>query len=401
MSKVPDNFCILPFLSLEVGTLGEARACCHNANIIRKNDKTLNINEDSIIDAFYSDTMADLRREFLENKRPDSCKICWEVEAANGDSKRIRSNEKFKWFVQKADHNDPALRFLDLKMGNICNLKCRICSVKSSSKWTSDSLEKDSSLENKKYVSRIGRLSHWPRRSERFWKDIQTVVDSLLVMYFAGGEPMLINEHFDLLRHCIETDNAKRISLKYNTNGTRVPIEAIEEIWPKFKKVHLGFSIDGTDMEFEYQRDGAKWQEINDNIDRIHAARTNLPSLETQLCTTVSALHIATIIDTIKWGEMKGFNTIVINLLHQPEYFCVRNLSSSSKIKVKDLLESRIGELENPDLRRQVQNVISYMMQEGQDLSRECIEELEKIDRIRNQDWRAALLELAEILDVR
>jgi organic radical activating enzyme len=399
MTKVPENFCILPFLSIEVATRGNMRVCCLNTEQIQHQGRQLNINQDSLMDGFHSTTMEGLRSDFLDNKRPNSCKTCWDVESSGGDSKRLQSNTQFKWFVQKANHYEPNLHFLDLKMGNICNLKCRICNTFCSSKWASDSLALDSSNFNKSQVNRVNTEARWPRTSIRFWNDLQKVVDSTHVIYFAGGEPMLIKEHFDLLRYCIETKNASRISLRYNTNGTQLPQDAIENIWPKFRKVELGFSIDGTEDEFEYQRDGANWQEVNKNIENTHTARNSLPSLRTQLCTTVSILHVTTLIDTLKWGESRGFNTIVINLLHNPDYFCIRNLSHTAKIRVAELLESRLDEIANGYLQKQVRNVISFMMLPGQDLTVKCLDRLEKIDLIRLQDWRIALPKLRELLN--
>jgi hypothetical protein len=121
-----NNFCILPFISIESSTTGRPMACCNNVEIIKNNGRQLNFKKDSLEDAFYSDTMNSLRKDFLENKRPDSCSACWDIENAGGKSKRLINNEKFKWFVAKADHFNPKFKYLHLKLGNICNLKCII-----------------------------------------------------------------------------------------------------------------------------------------------------------------------------------------------------------------------------------------------------------------------------------
>lgn len=399
MNKVPKNFCILPFISIEAHPVGRPRPCCYNNDVIMNKGRKINFKDDTLEEAFYSDTMNILRQSFLDNKKPEGCRICWDVESTGGKSKRLINNEKFKYFLNKSDHTDPKLKFIDLKLGNICNLKCRICNKISSSKWIADDLKIDPSDENKQLIADIYEYGPWPRLAKHFWKDVDKIINDIYTLYFAGGEPFLIEEHFNFLRQCVESGNAKKIDILYNTNGTQFPQDAIDNIWPHFRRVEIGFSIDGTEQKFEYQRDGAVWKKVKENVQKFHAVRDKNSWLKTQLCTTVSVLNILNLIDNLKWAQEANFDTIILNILHGPEHFCIKNLSKIKKDYIKDKIEKRIDEIHDYELKNQIQSMINYMMQDGTDLSKNCIANLEKIDKIRDQDWKTSLPDLLEILN--
>jgi MoaA/NifB/PqqE/SkfB family radical SAM enzyme len=155
--------------------------------------------------------------------------------------------------------NPDQLWFIDLKLGNICNLKCRICGSWSSSKWAKEEID---------YVPGIDRKTHlaykylkdgaWPRESEVFWDNLKTLLPNIKYFEFTGGEPFLIEQHFELLRYAVEQGYSKNIEIHYNTNGTVFPEQA--ELWNNFKHVEIAFSIDNVGARFEYERYGADWK---------------------------------------------------------------------------------------------------------------------------------------------
>lgn len=400
MNKVPENFCILPFISIESSTTGWARACCYNKKHIETSrGRHLNLKDDSISDIFYSDAMNELREEFLRNEKPKTCDTCWKVEAAGGKSKRLLNNEKFKVFLNKSDHNNPVIRFLDLKLGNICNLKCRICHTSCSSKLMNEEITATTDNENRlKLIAERERMS-WPRDNTQFWDSVKSNLKDVYTIYFAGGEPLLIEEHFDLLRYCVEMKESKKINLDYNTNGTQYPLDAIENIWPHFRKVNLSFSIDGLNEKYEYQRHGAKWDQVSENIKKIHAVRDNSKWLQTQLCLTVSILNVLDIIDTLVWAQQIKFDTVFLNLLHTPTHLCIKNIKQSQKIKIKNQIENQIEKIHNDDLKNQLKTMINFMMQDAENLTNTLIENLEYKDKIRNEDWKLTFPNLVGLLD--
>ena len=145
--RPPHTICSLPWTGVETSPNGEARVCCLADNLITQpNGHPYNMQEHSLQEAFQSDYMKKLRQEFLDGKKPSTCNKCWSVEQAGGKSKRILAYDmlEHKGVFDKIDYQniDPkTIQFLDLKLGNICNLKCRICGSWSSSKWAQESID--------------------------------------------------------------------------------------------------------------------------------------------------------------------------------------------------------------------------------------------------------------------
>lgn len=393
-----NNFCILPFMSIETSPLGNTRACClYNDELSDKGNKVA-LKDSTITQAFNSSDMSELRQKFLRNERPDGCSKCWSVEDAGGISKRIISNQKYvKEYNDPALYEDPKLKFIDLKLGNICNLKCRICGVYSSSKWINDQL-KISTKDKDRFIE-MNRAGQWPREAENFWDDLKNLANEITSLEITGGEPFLIQEHFEFLRHLVDTGNASRIDIHYNTNGTQFPQDAIDNIWPHFRKVEIAFSIDGLDEEFEFQRYGANWQEVSENIQKFHAIRDRASWLTTQLCMTVSVLNIMSSVDVLEWAETQNFNFLWVNILHDPIHFCVQSLAPDAKIKVKTTLEQQLARLKTKDAISQMTSLIEFMMTANTERTEQIKKTLTLIDDIRSQDYKQSLPKLARLID--
>ena len=293
----------------------------------------------------------------------------------------------------------PTLKFIDLKLGNICNLKCRICGVFSSSKWANDELKLNDSPDHKANIIAMNRAGQWPREAENFWQDIKALANDIDSLEITGGEPFLIEEHFEFLRYCVETGNAHRIDIHYNTNGTQFPQDAIENIWPHFKRVEVAFSIDGLGTEFEYQREGAKWDQVTENIRMFHEVRKSSNWLTTQLCTTINTQNVMDTVDILEWAEDVGFDFIWVNILHTARYFCVKTMNPKAKERVKQHLEQQRARLKTQDAVRQLNSLIEFVMLPDEDLTKELVYNLERVDKVRNQNWREALPKLARLID--
>jgi MoaA/NifB/PqqE/SkfB family radical SAM enzyme len=214
--RPPHTICSLPWTSVEATPNGEARICClSNELIVDKKGYAMNIANSSLQEMFQSDYMKSLRQEFLDGKKPSTCNKCWSVEEAGGKSKRIlaRDSLEYKKVFEPIDYFniDPTkIQFLDLKLGNICNLKCRICGSWSSSKWASEQLDylkaDGTSKEDQKKSEHYRQLQmgQWPRKTQTFWDEIGGLLKGVKYFEFTGGEPMMIQEHFDVLRKSVE-----------------------------------------------------------------------------------------------------------------------------------------------------------------------------------------------------
>ena len=232
------------------------------------------------------------------------------------------------------------LMFLDLKLGNICNLKCRICGSWSSSTFATEELVNLGPNENKKdnfhYI--MLRQGAWPRENPGFWSEIDQVVDHIKYIEFTGGEPFMIEEHFDLLKRLVDRDLARNIEIHYNTNGTHYP-ESAEAIWKHFRHVEIAFSIDDVEARFEYQRSGAHWTEVIVNLERFRSLRSRRRNISLQVCATVNVFNVCYLEELSHWIEHEQFDYVYWNMMHEAYYFSISTLPEAAKRVIAQRLE--------------------------------------------------------------
>jgi len=361
-------------MHIETTPLGEFRPCCLAEESIPK----LNItNGDSIKDAFESDYMENLRDQFLEGKQPATCAKCWALESAGNKSKRMISNEKFG-----IDTSNKSLKFLDLKLGNICNLKCRICGSWSSSKWAQEEIE----LGNKLARGWLEQ-GQWPRQQHNLWNEITELLPSIEHFEFTGGEPFLIKEHFDILEKSVELGTSKKQKIHYNTNGTTFPEHAIKNIWPYFKEVEIAFSVDDIGNRFEYQRYPANWQLVNTNIEKFNGLKKTYKNIKTQVCCTINIQNIFNLDAVARWIDRQSFDYVFYNYLHEAKEWNVQYLPT----KYKQLIQTKLlSSKTSAEHQKQLERAITFMM--DKDLGDEQMHSKRKrkilaSDKFRNQSF--------------
>jgi len=381
------SMCALPWMSIETTAMGEFRPCCLAEESIPKQDGTLYrvANGDTIQDAFDSAYMDDLRNQFVQGKKPDTCKKCWALESAGGYSKRMISNDKFKYTEKK-------LRFLDLKLGNICNLKCRICGVWSSSKWAQEEID----LGNKNAKDFLA-AGQWPRQQHKLWPEVLELLPDVEYFEFTGGEPFLIKEHFDILEKSVELGHSKKQVVHYNTNGTTFPEHAVNNIWPHFKLIEIAFSIDDIGERFEYQRYGAVWHEVTENIKKINALRSQFP-IKTQICCTINIQNIFNMPEICDWIEQQNFNYVFFNYLHESKEWNVQYLPNNYKQKIQKKL---LGSNTSIKMRKEIGKAVNFMMNQNlasDQMDWQRSEKIKASDEYRNQSFVAVHPEYEGIL---
>ncbi len=338
MSKI----CTLPWIHMETTPMGEFRPCC----LANEPIPNLNISKgDTLKDAFESDYMEDLRQQFLQGKQPETCSKCWSLEDSGGTSKRMISNSKFG-----LNTSHKQIKFLDLKLGNICNLKCRICGGWSSSKWANEEIKQGSDIA--KYWIKQGQ---WPRQETKLWQEITEMLPNIDYFEFTGGEPFLIQEHYDILTASVEKGTSKHQQIHYNTNGTTFPAHALENIWPNFREVEIAFSIDDLAERFEYQRHGAVWKEVNDNVERISSYKNKF-NLNTQICCTINIQNIYNLDAMAEWIAQQNFDFVFFNYLQEDKVWNVQNLPKEYKNVIQMKLEKYTGPYQ-----KDVQQAVRYM----------------------------------------
>jgi MoaA/NifB/PqqE/SkfB family radical SAM enzyme len=371
------SFCVLPWIHLATRPNGDARLCCvtnasgavtgdHTVGLVKKeNGVPANFGRETPLEAFNNQYMRDVRLTMLDSKIPASCTKCFEEESNGVVSKRLweiyewnRNGLDFSKLINDTNSDGtvpPVVRYLDLRLGHTCNLKCVMCSPHDSSRWLQDYdklIEKTKSSQILKQVGfdKQAFNNTWYEKPE-FWNDVFEQIPNITQLYFAGGEPLMIKEHRRFLDEIIKRGYAKNISLRYNSNGIFVNDDIIN-IWSQFKQVRYAFSIDALMERNNYIRYPTNWKDIERSLwlmdnspDNIHCA----------IACAVQIFNIKHIIDFAKWKLIQGFKKInkfsldeyetgggIINLhlLYIPTFLSARLLPQTEKEQIeKDFSE--------------------------------------------------------------
>ena len=135
---IKSNVCLLPWTHLEIDVNGGASPCC----LYKGNIPNVKVYETDLKTIQKNEYMEKLRQKFKNGERPLSCESCWQEEDAGKTSKRMNSIYKMRNSLKDwTPNSEPSLKFIDFKLGNVCNLKCRICGSWSSSKWAQEELD--------------------------------------------------------------------------------------------------------------------------------------------------------------------------------------------------------------------------------------------------------------------
>jgi MoaA/NifB/PqqE/SkfB family radical SAM enzyme len=382
-NKLPQNFCILPWTAMEVQPNGTVKPCCMYKDTLKDpNGQEYLIQKDDINDILNSEELNEIKQRFLSGTQPRGCHRCWMEEISGKDSKRIRDNQKYKHLIKEEVVFDEAKpRYLDLKLGNICNLKCRICGPQYSSKWITEKKRYDK-LDG--IVENYERLD-WPEKSEKFWETVESLIPNLEHLDFTGGEPFMISQHFDLLEKIVASGRANKISLHYNSNGTQLPMKALKEIWPNFKYVDVHFSIDGIDKHFEYQRHPAKWQDALATMSVFK--QYTKPNFDIKICHTVNIFNVFYLPEFLNWAREFGMS-VYLNNLHEPKYYNISSIPYTAKVKIQKKLEDYSGQNLN--------SVINFMMNSNTQSQFMTFEShIKRMDIVRQESFAATFPELA------
>lgn len=343
-SKDPElpsqSFCILPWHNLFVSTSGYVYPCCiaeGAKETFHSDSSTLNdLGAKALADTWNGETMRELRRDMLAGKWSKSCKRCQIQERFQNQSMRLASNRrlarKIPSAIEKTDargvHSDIP-QSLDIRLGNNCNLRCRMCSPDASAKL----------------LEFFGGEKYWEKNPLRFeWAKDEAILNDLLswapqleTLNFAGGEPLASKAIIRFLESIVERDWAHSIRLTFNTNAT-ILNESLFGLLHHFKSVEFFLSIDGPSEINSYVRSPAKWTDIQSFLARAQVAKRTA-KLEVQVAPTAQAINIgflpemvdyfwthhADTIDYIGNGLVSGHEHMMATVLPSPHKKWVTN----------------------------------------------------------------------------
>jgi MoaA/NifB/PqqE/SkfB family radical SAM enzyme len=395
-----EKFCVLPWISLETSPIGTVRPCClAEEEIVDDNGNKFDLNSANFVNIQNSKYMQNLRLEFLDAQQPNACRKCWREERAGRTSKRMHTLDRLKHMLPDQSWTVDAkpLMFLDLKLGNICNLKCRICGSWSSSQFAVEELANLGPDEDRKNNHHYLMLKQgaWPRENPTFWNEIDQVVDQIRYIEFTGGEPFMIQEHFDMLQGLVDRGIAGNIEIHYNTNGTQYPEDA-DTIWQHFKLVEIAFSIDDVGNRFEYQRTNAVWKEVCRNIGWFRTLREHYSNIRLQVCSTVNVFNVLYLEELAQWIDQQAFDFVYWNMMHEAYYFSISTLPANAKSAITiQLQQSKV----NDTTHQEFSKIIDFMNR-GVSLDGNILRmRIADLDRKRNQDLATVEPEFATLIN--
>lgn len=288
MNSESNTFCILPFVHLYAEPKGEMKPCCIAGGF----DAPLNLKTLSIDEAFNSEQMKELRKDMLEGKRNKVCDVCYKREDVTNHSPRLDFNKNTIWELPQIEKDysvETQFQHIDIRFSNLCNFKCRMCNHDFSSNWYEDyyKLRPEFDKNDKPKILKV---------SETISSDLKKHLHKVKSIYFAGGEPLIMPEHYEILKHLYDNTElqtmfrekdegyeefqTRNISIHYNTNLSVIKYDetSLVDLWNGFYRVFLSISCDGVGTVGEYQRTGFDMKRFEENLKiiRKYATPTNV-----------------------------------------------------------------------------------------------------------------------------
>jgi radical SAM protein with 4Fe4S-binding SPASM domain len=334
-----DTFCMLPWLHLHAFPDGRAYPCCFALDQYPVGD----LNKDSMETVFNSKDMKKMRLNMLDDKPSRQCTKCYDQEKSGFFSLRLSSNKHFGHNISMVDNTqsdglaDFVIKYWDIRFSNLCNMACRSCGTWFSSNWYEDHKKLTGKPPDHAKIMRVGRTA------DDIWEQMLKQFDHVEQFYFAGGEPLIMEEHYRILK---ELDKRKmyHVRLIYNTNFSKLKFKDLDvlELWNKFDSVSVGASLDAEGKRGEFMRKGTVWKDTVANRKKMLEV---CPQVDFYISSTVGLINALHIVDFhrnwVDQGLLKpqDFN---FNLLQYPFWQRIDLLPDAYKQKVKEKYEKHL-----------------------------------------------------------
>jgi len=409
LNKISKTFCMHPFTGLATREDGAIQVCCRSHPIGNIQDNTLE-------EIWNNDNMKRIRQQVLHGERPAECAPCFNLEDQGVESLRQRhiagvipeSRITLYPHALNGMDSDFSMPFefptMEIKLNNLCNLKCRMCHPMDSTSWNDwkeveefyvkennfmvKAIE-DLNLMNKPYLDKFDDNPNW-------WKSFEKLLPHFRRVEFAGGEPLMDPQHYRILD--MLAPYGDNIEIKYATNLTMLgkSNRTIWEYWPKFKSVAVNVSIDGIGLSYEYIRGNAHWAELINNIRQIQTI-PNISRIVGAVAVQVSNVlildkmieYFLNDIGIVFYTNMVNYPNVLSAQVLPPE---LKSLAIAKLKAVRKLVPEFKHVKANPILLgitlRQIDGVINYLNAKDQsDKWAECIEFNRKLDATRGQSF--------------
>lgn len=395
------TFCILPWVHLHGHPTGEAFPCC-----LANPDLPIgNLRESTLEEIWNNEKLTTMRANMLNDKPCAQCERCYEQENVGFFSLRNSANKYFGHHISEVDkthanghHPEFKLRYWDIRFSNLCNFRCRYCGPNFSSNWWEDKV----SLYGKEHVAHE-KFLYAGRDKDDIWNQMIPHIPYLEQIYFAGGEPLLMEEHYKILEELIDR-KLTHVRLLYNTNFSELKYKKknVLELWRRFDSVSVGASLDGMGERAEYMRKGTNWAVIEENR---KAMLEICPKVDFYISATVSVFNVLHITDFHRDWTARGLiaaQDFNVNILQSPYYYRCDILPPDLKQKAKQKINDTIEWLSDKDsLNRATsgyKGIINFLdANDNRHHVTEFISVTRQLDNHRGENFRAIFPELGNI----
>jgi len=342
--KESRTFCIYPWIHIHAYPTGEAYPCCHAE---MKPGVVGNCRQNTLEEIWRGEPMQRLRDDMLNERENPACTRCYEQEASGFFSGRRSANKHHGHHIKKLDKNPFELTYWDIRFSNLCNLRCRSCGHIFSSQWYQDQVK----LAGKEWKQQNTVLNYAGRTETDMWSQLEPHLDYVEQIYFAGGEPLLMEEHYNILEELIKRQRTE-VRLIYNTNFTHTDLKgkSVFEYWKQFKSVAVGASLDAMGPRAEYIRKGTDWVQVEQNRrDMLKIC----PDVDFYISPTLSILNADHLPEFHRAWVSAGLvaaKDLNVNILQDPVHYRIDIAPIDYKNKLIEKYQQHIQWLEPQDL---------------------------------------------------
>ena len=335
--------CINVYKSIRFTNSGDAAFCCKSENWLDDTSgNKCNISTHSMDSALNGNLATEIRNDLENGVRHSNCKKCWDEEDAGIPSKRILDNDRAMEYWGKDFLTDNVVEpaIVELNLGTLCNLKCRICGPWSSSQWVKEhfavNTEKEHQTKERKkdYMQQVKVWQGNFEDDSPTWKNIEDSLPYLKQIDIYGGEPFMVEKQWEVLQKSIDLGYSKDQTLHFNTNTT-IYSEKHVEILKQFKNVLISLSIDDIRERFEYERHPAKWDLVSENIEKFLKLNSDNHNISVVACITVNNFNVFYLPEIIDHFDSIGLG-FYTNILHGPPHYNIKNLPQTLKTVITD-----------------------------------------------------------------
>lgn len=402
------TFCMLPWMHLHAFPDGRAYPCClsdywHPVGDLRKN---------TMKEVWNQTPYRTMRKNMLEDKPCKECVKCYEQEEHGAFSMRYDANRNYGHHISEVDKTredgtnpEFKIRYWDVRFSNLCNFRCRSCGPIFSSNWYNDHVKLYGVVPD--VLKRpMDRVEYTTGNEDGMLAQMEEHIPFLEQVYFAGGEPLIMKEHYYLLEKLIEYGKTD-VRIQYNTNFSemRYKDKHVFDYWKHFKNVSVGASLDASGTRAELIRKGADWQQTVTNRELM---MKEVPHVDFYVSSTISSMNVLHVLDFHKeWTQMglikaKDWN---VNICQSPDWYRADIFSPEFKENViRPAYEEHLAWLEPKDsLKRATsgfKGVLSFIMNtNGHHNWKTFIEKTAELDRVRGENFWEIFKEYAELYE--